>query len=77
MEEGVAVITLVGEDGTGPELSGQRLGPGDVMGLSAGQAEGDGKPKRVDDGMDFGGKPAPRAACGLVEASFLRAPALC
>ena len=77
MEEGVAVITLVGENGTGPDLSGQRFGLGDVMGLPAGEAEGDGKAKRVDDSMDFGREPATRAAYGLVEAPFLRAPALC
>ena len=55
MEEGVAVITLVGENGTGLNLSGQRFGLGDVMGLPAGEADGYGKPERVDDRMNFGG----------------------
>ena len=77
MEEGVAVVALVGKHRAGLDLSGQRLGLGNVMGLPAGEAEGDGKPKRIDDGMDFGGKAAARAAYGLVEAPFLRAPALC
>ena len=47
------------------------------MGLPAGEAAGDGKAKRVDDGMDFGREPAPRAAYGLIKPPFLRAPALC
>ena len=77
MEEGVAVITLVGENGTGLNLSGQRFGLGDVMRLPAGEADGYGKPERVDVGMNFGGKATARATYGLVEPPFLRAPALC
>ena len=76
-EEGGAVVALVGEHRIGLDLSGQGFGPGDVMGLPAGQAEGDGKPERIDDGMDFGREPTARATYGLVEAPFLRAPALC
>ena len=76
-EEGIAVVTFVGEHRAGSDLSGQGFGLGDVMGLPAGQAEGDGEPERVDDGMNFGGKTTARATYGLIEAPFLRAPALC
>ena len=69
--------SLVDEHRAGPDLSGQGFGLGDVMHLSAGEAEGDGKPERVDDGMNFGGKTATRAPDGLIKAPFLRAPALC
>ena len=47
------------------------------MGLPTGQTDGYGKPERVDDRMNFGGKAAARATYGLVETPFLRAPALC
>ena len=76
-EEGVAVVALVGENRAGADLRGRRFGLGDVMGLPAGQTEGNGKPERIDDGMDFGRKPAARATYGLVKTPFLRAPALC
>ena len=76
-EEGIAVVTFVGEHRAGPDLSGQGFGLGDVMHLPAGKAQGDGKPERVDDGMNFGRKTTARATYGLVETPFLRAPALC
>ena len=47
------------------------------MRLTARQAEGDRQPQSIDDHMDFGGEAASGAANGLVEAPFLRAPALC
>jgi len=45
--------------------------------LPAGQAERQRIAQGVDDHMDFGGQAAARAAYGLIEAPFLRAPALC
>ena len=47
------------------------------MDLAAGEAERQGIAQGVDDHMDFGGQAAARAAYGLVDAPFLRAPALC
>jgi hypothetical protein len=49
----------------------------DVVDLSACEAERQRVAQGVDDHMDFGGQTAARAAYGLVEAPFLRAPALC
>ena len=77
MEEGVAVIALVAQDGTGLDLRGQSCSLSDVMRLTARQAEGYGQPQSIDDDMDFGGEAAARTAYGLIKAPFLRAPALC
>ena len=77
LQEGVAVAALVGKHRARPDFGSQSLGPGDVMGLPAGQAEGDGIAQSVDDGVDFRRQPTTRATYGLVETPFLRAPALC
>jgi hypothetical protein len=45
--------------------------------MPAGEAERQRIAEGVDDHMNFGGQAAARAAYGLVEAPFLRAPALC
>jgi hypothetical protein len=45
--------------------------------MPAGEAERQRIAEGVDDHMNFGGRAAARAAYGLVEAPFLRAPALC
>jgi hypothetical protein len=49
----------------------------DVMNLAAGQTEREWVAQGVDDHMDFRGQTAARASNGLVDAPFLRAPALC
>jgi hypothetical protein len=49
----------------------------DIVDLPAGETERQRIAQGVDDHMDFGGQAAARAAYGLVEAPFLRAPALC
>ena len=77
LEKGVAVIELVARDGTGLDLRRLCLGVSDVTRPTARQAEGDRQPQSIDDPMDFGGEATPGAASGLVEAPFLRAPALC
>jgi hypothetical protein len=45
--------------------------------LAAGEAERQRIAQGVDDHMDLGGQSAARAAYGLVDPPFLRAPALC
>jgi hypothetical protein len=53
------------------------LGLVDVVHLPARQTERQRIAQGVDDYMDFCRKPAAGAADGLVDAPFLRAPALC
>lgn len=76
-DEAVGVIAFVREEGLRPHLGGEGLGLIDVVDLPAGEAERQGIAQGVDDHMDFGGQPAARTSYGLVEAPFLRAPALC
>lgn len=73
----VGVISLVGEQGLGFDLCQQRVGLGDVMDLTAGEAQRQRIAQGVDDHMDFGREPAARAANGLIETRFFWAPALC
>jgi hypothetical protein len=49
----------------------------DVMDLPTREAERQWIAQGINDHMDFGREPAARAANGLVEAPFLRAPAEC
>jgi len=77
LDEAIGVVTLVAEHGFGFDLGGQRLGLRDVVGLAAGQGERQRIAERVDDRVDFRRQAAARTAYGLVQAPFLRAPALC
>ena len=74
---GVGVVALVGQDGFWLDLCGQRLSLVDVVDLTFGQSERERVSQRIDDHMDFRGQTAARTADGLVDAFFLRAPALC
>ena len=71
-DEGVGVVALVAEEGFGLGFS-----LGDIVDLAAGEAERQRVAQGVDDHMDLGGQSAARAAYGLVDPPFLRAPALC
>ena len=75
--EGVGVVALVAEEGFGLRFGREGFGLGDVVDLAAGEAERQRVAQGVDDHMDLGGQAAARAAYGLVEPPFLRAPALC
>ena len=77
LDEGVGVVALVAEVGFGLHFSGEGFSLGDVVDLAAGEAERQRVAQGVDDHMDLGGRAAARAAYGLVEPPFLRAPALC
>jgi hypothetical protein len=55
----------------------QRVGLRDVMDLPTREAERQRIAQGVNDHMDFRREPAARAADGLVETPFLRAPAEC
>ena len=76
-DEGVGIVAFVAEEGFGLHFSREGLGLGDVVDLAAGEAERQRVAESVDDPMDLGGRAAARAAYGLVEPPFLRAPALC
>ena len=71
------VITLVAEQGFWLDKRQQRLGLCNVVNLAAREAERQRITKGIDDYVDFRREPAARAADGLIEAPFLRAPALC
>ena len=77
LDEGAGVVALVAEEGFGRHLSREGFSLGDVVDLAAGEAERQRVAQGVDDHMDLGGQAAARAAYGLVETPFLRAPALC
>ena len=77
LDEGAGVVALVAEEGSGLHLSREGFSLGDVVDLAAGEAERKGIAQGVDDHMDLGRQAASRAAYGLVEPPFLRAPALC
>lgn len=77
LHKAVGVVAFVAEEGFGLHFSREGLGLGDVVNLAAGEAERQRIAQGVDDHMDLGGQAAARAAYGLVEAPFLRAPALC
>ena len=74
---GVGVVALIGENGLWLDLCGQRFSLGNVVNLTFGQSERERVSQRIDDHMDFRGQAAARTAYGLVDAFFLRAPALC
>jgi len=73
----IGIISLVAEQGFGLDKRQQRASLRDVMDLPTRQAERQRVAQGVDDHMDFRREPAARAANGLVETPFLRAPAEC
>ena len=77
LDKAVGVVAFVAEEGFGLHFSREGLGLGDVVDLAAGEAERQRVAQGVDDHMDLGGRAAARAAYGLVDTPFLRAPALC
>ena len=52
-DEAVGVVTLVGDEGLRLNFGQQRFGLGDVVSLTAGQADRQRIAERVDDGVDF------------------------
>ena len=77
IDEAIGVISFVGEQGFGLDKRRERLGLADVVHLPARETERQRIAQGVDDDMDFCREPPARAANGLVDAPFLRAPALC
>ena len=58
LEEGIAIVTLVGDQGVGLDLIEQRFGLRDVGGLPRRQREREGVTERIDDSVDLGGQSA-------------------
>ena len=73
----IGVISFVAEQGSGLNKRQQCIGLRDVMDLPAREAERQRIAQGVDDHMDLRCEPAARAAYGLIEIPFLRAPAEC
>ena len=77
VSEVICVITLVCEQSSGLDQPQQRLSLRDIVNLAASQDEPQRITKGIDDHVDFRREPTARAADGLVETPFLRAPAEC
>jgi len=54
----VGILGFVGDQDLGGHLRQQRIGAGEIMGLSRGQQEAQRIAERVDQGMDFGAQSA-------------------
>ena len=76
-DEAVGVVAFVSKDRIWFHLDDKRFSLGDVVSLSAREAQHQRIAQGVDDNMDFGGQPTVRATYGLVGAPFFRTPALC
>ena len=77
LDEAVAIIAFVGEEGCGFDFLGQDLGLRYVVNVSAGEAHRQRIAQRIDDGVNLGRQSSARAADRFVRPSFFRAPALC
>ena len=75
--EVVGVVTLVGKHSFRLDKRQQRLGLGDVVDLTAREAECQRIAEGIDDHVDFRRQPAARTADSLIEPLFFSAPALC
>ena len=76
VNEGVGVEGLVAKHRPWIDRFQQRLRASQIVRLSGREHHLDGIAERIDQGVDFGGQPAARAADRLF-AVFFRAPALC
>ena len=76
-DETVGVVTFVGDEGLRLDFGQERFGLGDVVGLTARQADRQRIAERIDDGVDLGRQSAARPPERFRPAVFLGAPALC
>ncbi len=70
LNEGIAVIALVGDDRLGGYGFDQGSALGDVGHLASGQDQPEWIAQRIHAGMDLGDQPAPRAADRLIATFF-------
>ena len=73
----VGIESFVGNQQIGLHGWQQVVGADQIMGLSAGQEEGDRVAERIDQGVDLATQPTARSPDRLVLAGFFLAPALC
>ena len=76
LDEGVGVVALVAEEGFGLRFSREGFSLGDIVDLAADEAGASRLPKASTITWILVVGP-PRRGYGLVDAPFLRAPALC
>ena len=77
LDEAVAIIACVSEDGCGFDSLGQDLSLRYVVNVSAGEAHRQRIAQRIDDGVNLGRQSSARAADRFVRIPYFRAPALC
>ena len=68
------VVGSVGDQDRGGHLRQQRIGAGEIMGLSRGQQEAQRIAERVDQSMDFGGANATEILTARLVENVQRAP---
>jgi hypothetical protein len=73
LDQGVAVVALVGDDRLGRNGFDQGSTLGDIGHLAGGQDQSDGIAQRIYAGVNLGGQSAPRAADRLIATVFWRA----
>ena len=76
VDEGVAIICLVADQGRRIGIAKQRLSADKIVGLSWRKHQLDGVAQRIDERVNFGAQSAARSTDRLL-AVFFRAPALC
>ena len=76
-DQGVGIVSFVGQKGFGVDLFEQRLGLRDVGRLPGRQRQGNWIADGIDDCMNFGRQSTARTTDRLVFAFFFWAPALC
>ena len=77
LDEGIAVVSLVADEGARLDLVEQRRGLSDVGRLPRRQRQRDRVAECIDDGVDLCRQAAAGTADGLIVAVFFWAPALC
>ena len=77
LDEVVAIIAFVGEEGCGFDFLGQDFGLRYVLNVSAGEAHRQWIAQRIHDGVNLGRQSSARAADRFLRIPFFRAPALC
>ena len=77
VDQQIGVVSLIADQSLRIDAVDQRLRASHIVGLPGREHQLDGVAKGIDERVDFGRQSAARAADGLVEPPFLRAPALC
>lgn len=76
-DQGIAVVTFVGDDSTSRDCLNQGSTLRDIGNLAGRQDQANWVAKGIDTSMNLGSQPAPRATDRLIARVFLGAPAAC